>query len=246
MVPKGSCASTDLHDRTRVTVALSSSVTDVALTAATDLPLALSYRAMNNKQELIAEAKAGDRSSLERLLLTVYADLQRHVELRMPRGAASFDSEDVVQRAFTQAFLKVESFAGADEAAFFKWLKVIAEHQHNDMIRAAKRLKRGGQFQQVKETDSAQHLLDALAVDSVTASRLISRDEATKALQSCLADLPENYQNAIRLRYFDQQTVAQIADSLDMTEGAVRGVLDRARKKLREAMGRASQWLSRG
>ena len=89
-------------------------------------------------------------------------------------------------------------------------------------------------------------LMDALAVDSATASRLVSRDEAASALHSCLADLSENYQEVVRLRYFDQKAIAEIAEELGMTEGAVRGVLDRARKKLREAMGRASQWLSRG
>jgi RNA polymerase sigma-70 factor (ECF subfamily) len=85
--------------------------------------------------------------------------------------------------------------------------------------------------------------LDILAGDQSTASRQLSRQESSQALHVCIAELPEDYRQVILLRYFEGLPLAEVAQELGRSEGAVRGLLDRARAKLRDGMGRASQWL---
>lgn len=200
---------------------------------------------MSNEQ-LIEAAKRGDQVSLERLLLTAYPRILRHVQVKQPavlKGKVGPD--DLVQQAFTQAFLKIQTFEGDNELSFMKWLRVIADRQLQDSVKALTRKKRGGNRRQVTagETDSCLQLLDILAGDQSTASRQLSRKESSQALHVCIAELPEDYRQVILLRYFEGLPLAEVAKELGRSEGAIRGLLDRARAKLRDGMGRASQWL---
>ena len=197
--------------------------------------------------ELIESAKNGDQVSLERLLLMAYPKVLRHVQIKQPsilKGKVGPD--DLVQQAFTQAFLKIKTFEGENEMSFMKWLRVIADRQLQDAVKALTRKKRGGDRKQVTGgggEDSRLQLLDILAGDESTASRQMSRKESMQALHVSIAELPEDYRLVVLLRYFEGRSLAEIAEELGRSEGAVRGLLDRARAKLRDAMGRASQWL---
>ena len=198
-------------------------------------------------KELIESAKKGDQVSLERLLLMAYPKVLRHVQIKQPsilKGKVGPD--DLVQQAFTQAFLKIKTFEGENEMSFMKWLRVIADRQLQDAVKALTRKKRGGDRKQVTGgggEDSRLQLLDILAGNESTASRQMSRKESMQALHVSIAELPEDYRLVVLLRYFEGRSLAEIADELGRSEGAVRGLLDRARAKLRDAMGRASQWL---
>ncbi len=197
-------------------------------------------------KELIESAKNGDQVSLERLLLMAYPKVLRHVQIKQPsilKGKVGPD--DLVQQAFTQAFLKIKTFEGENEMSFMKWLRVIADRQLQDAVQLAAAKKRGGDRKQVTGggEDSRLQLLDILAGNESTASRQMSRKESMQALHVSIAELPEDYRLVVLLRYFEGQSLAEIAKELGRSEGAVRGLLDRARAKLRDAMGRASQWL---
>ncbi|MCA9217470.1 MAG: sigma-70 family RNA polymerase sigma factor [Planctomycetales bacterium] len=197
-------------------------------------------------EELIKAAKQGDRVSLERLLLAAYPRILRHVQIKQPtilKGKVGPD--DLVQQTFTQAFLKIHTFAGDTEPSLMKWLRVIADRQLQDAVKALNRKKRGGDRKRVTAgaDDSRLQLLDILAGNESTASRQLSRKESMQALHVAIAELPEDYRLVILLRYFEGLSLAEISEELGRSEGAVRGLLDRARVKLRDAMGRASQWL---
>ena len=61
-------------------------------------------------------------------------------------------------------------------------------------------------------------------------------------MQVGLASLPQSQQDAVRLRHLDGKSVAETAAALGRPPGAVRGLLQRARKSLRDALGRSSRW----
>ena len=63
--------------------------------------------------ELIEQARRGDRSALERLLIDHAGQLRIHLQRGLPtrvNGLISID--DVVQETLTRAFLKVEQLRG--------------------------------------------------------------------------------------------------------------------------------------
>ena len=93
---------------------------------------------------------------------------------------------------------------------------------------------------------SGADILDALAGRTHTASQSVARRELVHAVRAAVAGLPEEYREAIELRYFDGYSLDETAVLMGRTAGAVRGLVDRAKKQIRDSLGRASRFLSDG
>ncbi len=61
-------------------------------------------------------------------------------------------------------------------------------------------------------------------------------DELLDALRDCLRGLGERARRALDLRFRDQQTRAQIAANLELTEDGAKNLMQRAKQKLRECI----------
>ena len=97
------------------------------------------------ERERIAQAAAGSRPAVERLLLDHYTPLVQHLRPLIPVSAQSVLSvEDILQETFSQAFQDIRTFTPATDKSFGTWLKAIAENRLLDAIKALKRKKRGG------------------------------------------------------------------------------------------------------
>ena len=203
------------------------------------------------ERALIAKAVSGDRPALERLLLDHCDRLSRHIDRKLPRSVRSvLGVEDVLQETFAQAFRDVGGFEPRSSQSFFAWLRTVAEHRLQDALKALGRKKRGGDCRRIGKppdgrASSVADLVEMLSDRGRTASRSIARREAVGAIQVAIAGLPEDYQQAIRLRYIEGKSLAETAAAMDRTPGAVRGLLDRAKAKMVAALGRASLYLSR-
>jgi RNA polymerase sigma-70 factor (ECF subfamily) len=204
-----------------------------------------------DSQQLLAAAVAGDQEALEQLLVERYHLLHAHVA---PRIAAQYraviDPEDILQQTLLEAFRDISRFRPDSPEAFTRWLKTIAEHRLLDAIKSLRCRKRGGDARKIEAAPSAQNsavnLLAELEADGLTPSRAAAQDEAVALLQVNLARLPGQYAAALRLRYLQGLTEEEAAAQLNQTPDAVRGLCHRAKKKLREAMGKSSlYYLSR-
>ncbi len=200
--------------------------------------------------ELLAAAVLGDMVALERLLLAHYDPLARRIAGKLPtRLQATQAVEDILQLTFLQAFRDVTRFVPRDDASFGDWLATIADHRLLDAIKQHDRQKRGGDWGQITEVavDDSRWipLLDWIAADDITPSSVVARDEAVHALHIAIAGLEEEQREAIRRHLLDGQTLEETATAMERTPDAVRGLVYRGKLKLREAMGRASQWISR-
>jgi RNA polymerase sigma-70 factor (ECF subfamily) len=199
---------------------------------------------------LIARTVSGDHVALEGLLLTHYDGLLRHIERRLPasiRGAVS--PADILQQTFVRVFRHVGQFKGDSPAAFFAWLRTIANRTMKDAVKSAQRKKRGAGLRQVHASQPADASTISDMVQRVaqpaaaTPSQSVARREVVRAVQVAMAKLPDDYQQAVRLRYFDGKSVEQAAEAMGRTPGAVRGLIDRAKERLRAAMSRLSLYL---
>jgi RNA polymerase sigma-70 factor (ECF subfamily) len=200
--------------------------------------------------ELVGRAVRGERAALERLLLDHYAPLATHVVQRMPTTLHSVVGvEDIVQSTFTNVFQSIGQFEPREDASFLAWILAIADNQLRDAVRAQKRKKRGGDRARVEmvpaeEQSREVQLLDILVGPDHTPSRSAARREGMQAVRAALAELPEEYRRAIELRYFEGCSIEETAVLMGRTTGAVRGLVDRARRQIRESLGRASHYLS--
>src|SRR3954469_15957638 len=98
--------------------------------------------------KLLTAAVAGDRPSLEGLLLSHYDRLRQQLEVGIPPELrAVVTAEDVLQDVFVDAFRGISSFrppADDPAAAFAGWLDTIARHRLLDQVKSQRAAKRGG------------------------------------------------------------------------------------------------------
>ena len=205
--------------------------------------------AQSAEQKLLAQAIDGDRAALERVLLDCYQPLLDRVQPKMPAALQGVvGAEDIVQQTFAQVFRDIHSFQPREEASVLSWMTTIADNRLRDAIRRQRRKKRGGEHRRVNTTghdaEPTKDLIEMIAGLGHTPSKSLARREAIQAINVALAGLSEDHRQAIQLRYFEYHSLEETAEIMNRTTGAVRGLLDRAKKKMRDALERASLYLS--
>ncbi len=114
-------------------------------------------------------------------------------------------------------------------------------------MRDRSRIKRGGRSWQVQAADSSiLQLVDDLQDEGAeTASEHFQKDEVKDAIKLCVAALPDQHREPIELYYLRQQSLEDIAESMQITKAAVRGLLFRATQTMRNMMGEFSRWFQK-
>jgi RNA polymerase sigma-70 factor (ECF subfamily) len=201
--------------------------------------------------ELAERAVAGDRAALEELLVLHCDALSRWLESRLPRRArGTLSAEDLLQQTLFQAARGISALEGRSTAAVGAWLVTIANHRLQDSLEAHDCQKRGGRWlrtgeAQVDSGGSVREFVVLLSDDGPSPSGAVAQTEAVHAVQAGLALLPEDQRRAVLSRYFEGKSLAETAAAMHRTPGAVRGLIDRAKRSLREALGRSSRWFSK-
>ena len=198
------------------------------------------------KQDLTARAVTGDEDAIIRLLWCHYDRLAAHIAPQLPeslRGAVGV--EDILQETFIKAWRAIGSFKAQGANSFFAWLAQIAKNTLLDNIKAQRRVKRGRKrIVADRSPSSVATLLEVLACDERTPSRVVRRREVEQALRVALAGLKNEYRQALQLRYMEGLPVDVAAARMNRTEGALHMLCHRAIEKLRKTMGSASKYLS--
>ena len=66
------------------------------------------------------------------------------------------------------------------------------------------------------------------------------RHEAIEAVHEAIDALPEEYRQAVRLRFLEGKSLEEIAELMGRSPRAVQGLVDRAKEKMRATLGRLS------
>lgn len=194
-----------------------------------------------SEESLLLAARQGDRAALGQLLVRHAGDLSRRLSARMPRSLQRVCSvDDVLQQTFAEAFRDIAVFEPRGPGSFAAWLETIGQRRLQNMIKSAGRLKRGGERSGFDPPPNAvasvRDLLAQVAGDDPTASVEAVRLERVAALNVALGELPEDYREALRLRFFEGCSLTETARRMERTEAAVRALTDRAKRALREAL----------
>lgn len=200
--------------------------------------------------QLAASAVAGDEVALSKLLFRHHERLVAEMGSKLPSDLrACVSAEDVVQEAYVVAFQRIASFNPEDHERFYPWLASIARNRLMDAVKAQRAAKRGGGRVAVtgeqEDDEEMVHLLEALASHTRTPSRSAAGHEAAEAVEGALGNLPGDYREALRLRYFDALPVAQIAVRMNRTEGAVHMLCHRGLQAMRLALGDTTRFLTK-
>jgi len=143
------------------------------------------------------------------------------------------DADDLTQEVFIQAYQSLSKFK--KESAFSTWLYRIAVNASLNKIR-----KESGRsfLQRIESMFSGEIKNDPpfSSSDLDNPENIFIRQEHSQWIQKALDSLPENQRTAIILSKYDDLPQKEIAEIMDITEGAVEALLQRAKKNLREKL----------
>lgn len=157
--------------------------------------------------ELVSKCKEGDRKAFSMLIKSYEKDLYR-VAIAMTKN--NDDALDCIQEAILQAFKNISSLL--HEEYFKTWLIKILINKCNEMLYKKKRIIL---FSEYQSEDSYSYNTEVIEV----------RDAVNK--------LEESLKLLVVLYYFEDMSIKDIAESLNIPEGTVKSRLARAREKLK-------------
>lgn len=152
---------------------------------------------------------------------------------------AKLGASDIVQQTMLQAFKAMDQFRGETEAEYRGWLRQILVRQmcHLDRdLHRDKRDVRREQSMQQKVAQSSMRLEGLLAGPQATPSQNVVIIESISQLVQGIESLPEAQRDAIQLHYLEGLKLADVAESMGKTTGAIAGLLHRGMKQLRLTM----------
>ncbi|MFK7862946.1 MAG: RNA polymerase sigma factor [Pseudohongiellaceae bacterium] len=182
-----------------------------------------SGRALKADRTLAQRAANGDRDAFQTI---VEENKQRMFTVAQSVIRDAGVAEDIVQEAFIKAYRSLENFRG--ESKLSTWLHRITYLTAIDFQRAqARHIKLAEPETSTETIDSSPYASSESAVD---AKQLKHRLEGAL---TCLTDFE---QSVFTLRHMQNFKLKEIAVVLDRSEGAIKNILFRAIRKLRDQL----------
>jgi RNA polymerase sigma-70 factor (ECF subfamily) len=180
----------------------------------------------------VARLKAGEPEALETMVRD-HGGRMLSVARRMLRDES--DAQDAVQDAFVQAIRNLDKFE--ERAALSTWLHRITVNAALMALRRKKR-KREDQLDEGSEEFNryGQRLEKTDWREDIQPDEILERSQTREMVRSAIDGLPENYRIVLLLRDIEELDTETVAGMLEMTPGAVKTRLHRARNALKKSL----------
>ena len=181
-------------------------------------------------QILAGRARAGDRAAMGELYRASYPELWRTVRALV---RSRDEVQDILQDAYVKAFSRMDQLR-ADEAVL-PWLKRIAVNTARDHLKRSRPLL----FSELEGEDGKGSLPQTPETDAAALpEQALDRKETARLVQELLDSLTDAQRAVMGLYYYEEMSVREIAETLEIPENTVKGQLRDGRRKL-EARTRA-------
>ena len=204
-------------------------------------------------QNLLANARQGDRAAVNRLLERHRVSLTKLIQLRLDRKIARrVDASDVVQDVLMEANTRLQDYLTDPKMPFHLWLRQLAQDRMIDVYRR----HRGAQRRSLDREQSIAapqfsdqsgfDLMGQLADHELTPAAASIRKELEARFVLALDQLEDEDREIVLMRHFEQLGNSEVADALGLSAAAAGMRHLRALRKLRAILGdRPSQSGSR-
>lgn len=177
--------------------------------------------------EWVEAARKGDQDAFAELVYT-FQDPVYNLCYRM-LGESS-EAEDATQEAFLRTYTYLHRYD--TQRSFKTWVMSIASNHCIDRLR-----KRRMQYVSLDDEPTAAAL--ALSSSAPLPEQRALQNERSEVIQALLLKLDAGYRAAVILRYWYDYSYAEIAQTMNTTESAIKSRLFRARRTLAELIGEA-------
>ena len=176
-------------------------------------------------QKNIEKAKTGDQVAFTFLLDFYWNEVYGFM---LKRTENEHDTDDIVIETFAKAFDKINAYNS--EYAFNTWLIAIAKNVHIDMLRK----KKSSLF--IDITDDENNHAFTVVDDTPSAEDELIIEQNLAQLLQCIKLLKPAYQEVIQMRYFQEMSYQEMADTLNEPLNNIKVKLLRAKKLLAEVI----------
>jgi RNA polymerase sigma-70 factor (ECF subfamily) len=190
-------------------------------------------------EELLRQAENGDPGACAGLLARHRDRLRKMIAWRLDRRlAARVDPSDVVQEVLLEANGKMDRYLRERPLPFFPWLRALAAERlallHRRHVRAQGRsvLREEPGVLNLPD-ESAAELAARLVTSSTSPTQRALRQEQRERVRQALGRLSERDREVLVLRNLEQLSVADTAEVLRISAGAVKLRHLRALERLR-------------
>jgi RNA polymerase sigma-70 factor (ECF subfamily) len=180
---------------------------------------------MMSNEELvwIEQAREGDQRAFG-LLVQAYQKPVFNLTYRMLGNAQ--EAEDAAQETFLRAYSSLRQYQ--PEHKFSTWLFAIANHHCIDRLR-----KRRVSFVSIDDNP----VLENMSGDTPLPEREALQREQSAEMQKLLQALEPEYRMPLVLRYWEDYSYEDIAETMEITVAAVKSRLFRARQQIAKLYG---------
>lgn len=144
------------------------------------------------------------------------------------KGGAS----DLVQETFLEATRNFSRFHGVSSAQLRAWLRCILVHRLSKQRRRFYKTRKRGIDRECRLDEVETSLL----ATGPTPSQVVSADEELKRFRQAIAQLPEDYQRILQLRYQEGLTFEAIGPRMGRTANAARLLWLRAVERIKQSL----------
>ncbi len=174
--------------------------------------------------ELVGKIQSGDDSSFDELY-KLTSDRAYFVALEFTKN--SQDAEDILQESYIKALSKIKELDKPE--SFSSWLNQIVANKSKDFLKKKKPMLFNSDEE---ETDATELLPDEDTNFSPEGN--LDQTELQKAVMEVLDELSEEKRACVLMMYFEELSVGEIAETLEIPEGTVKTRLFSARKDLKD------------
>lgn len=170
-------------------------------------------------ESLVRAAQLGDTESFGELYELLVDDVYRYLYGKIREQ----DREDLCADVFLKAWQYLPSYTNQEQSSFRTWLLRIA---HNTLIDYYRRFHNLSHIEEVLDVPSD----DEMSSPSFLTNQELNRNHLEKMLNS----LKMEYRQVLVLRYLNEYSNTEISEILGKSETAIRILIHRALKQLKE------------
>ncbi|MBU1167236.1 sigma-70 family RNA polymerase sigma factor [Patescibacteria group bacterium] len=177
-------------------------------------------------KESFLVAKSGDEEAFGRIYDYYYDKLSAYVYRRVLDGE---NTQDIISNTFFKALKGLKRFKWQGASQFNGWMYRIATNEVNAYFR------KKSHYHFSAPEDLEQYFFDNSSTDDVQddASRKIDLQKDFVEISQVIQELKPKEQTLIHLRFFEDMSMREIAETVNKNENSVRVSLHRILKKLK-------------
>jgi RNA polymerase sigma-70 factor, ECF subfamily len=193
--------------------------------------------------DLLARARAGDPTAVEAIFERHRDRLRRMVEIRLDRRVqARIDASDVIQDAYVEVATRLQEYLRKPHLPLFLWLRLVVGerlmklHRHHLGAQMRDAGLEVSLYRGAMPAASSAALAAQLLGKHTSPTQAATRAERLLRLQEALNTLQPMDREVLSLRHFEELTLVETAQVLQITEAAAAKRYIRALKRLKDIL----------